>query len=99
MMTYAVYDIVVTEQNENVIHKAKADMMYGYFSSMEELKDYMADDRVRSDDIFYIIRFNDGEPLDVAGMILGCYESRPFYDCAEYDFRVIASIAFGKNLV
>lgn len=98
-MVYAVYDIVVTEQNENVIYKAKADMMYGYFSSMEELKDYMADDRVRSDDVFYIICFKDGEPLDVVGMILGCYEDEPFYDCAEYDFRVIASIAFGKNLV
>lgn len=98
-MTYAVYNIVVTEQNENVIHKAKADMMYGYFSIMEELKNYMDNGRVKSDDVFYIIRFNDGEPLDVAGMILGCYEGEPFYDCAEYDFRVIASVAFGKNLV
>lgn len=98
-MTYAVYNIVVTEQNKNVIHKAKADMMYGYFSSMEELRGYMDDDRVRNNDVFYIIRFNDGEPLDVAGMILGCYEGKPFYDCAEYDFRVIASVAFGKNLV
>ena len=98
-MTYAVYNIVVTEQNKNVIHKAKADMMYGYFSSMEELRGYMDDDRVGNDDVFYIIRFNDEEPLDVAGMILGCYEGKPFYDCAEYDFRVIASVAFGKNLV
>lgn len=98
-MAYAVYNIIVTEQNENVIYKAKANMMYGYFSSMEELKDYMADNKVGSNDVFYIIRFNDGEPLNVAGMILGCYEGEPFYDCAEYDFRVIASVAFGKNLV
>ena len=98
-MTYAVYDIVVTEQNENIIYKAKADMIHGYFSSMEELKGCMADGKVGSNDVFYIIRFNDGEPLDVAGMILGCYEDEPFYDCAEYDFRVIASVAFGKNLV
>lgn len=99
MMTYAVYDIVVTEQSENVVHKAKADMMYGYFSSMKELKDYMANDKVRSNDVLYIICLNDGEPSSVTGMILGCYEDEPFYDCAEHDFRVIASVAFGKNLV
>lgn len=99
MMTYAVYNIAVTEQNENIIYKAEADMMHGYFSSMEELKNYMDNGRVKSDDVFYIIRFNDGEPFDVIGMILGCYEGKHFYDCAEHDFRVIASVAFGKNLV
>lgn len=97
---YSVYDIDVTEQENNIILQAKASKMFENFESFQDVQNYFNKHLEKiKDGCYYIICFNGNEPIKVSGMILGRDEYGWIFDVAEWDFRVIASVAFGKDLI
>ena len=47
---------------------------------------------------YLIMKFENGKPIDVSGVYF-VTDEEAFMDVAEYDFRAIASMAFGVNLI
>lgn len=57
--------------------------------------------KVPHGDVYLVVKYIDGEPVSVEGNFFyhEDEEYEPFLDCAEWDFRVYASVALSKDLM
>lgn len=96
MIEYCVYNYhETTDYAEDFI----VDRIFHGFKSFEECKKFLdsISDFLEKDN-YLIIRLENGKPIDVSGVYF-VTDEEAFMDVAEYDFRVIASMAFGVDLI
>lgn len=94
-MTYSIYDFEIVEQHENYVDKVEMDDIFIELDSMEEVEEMC---NFLVDGIYLIMKMDGNKPVKVEGV---CFkeEGETFIDCAEWDFRVIATVGFGVNLM
>ena len=98
MIEYCVYnyhEIETVECAEDFV----VNRIFHGFKSLEECKkilDSISD--FLEEDNYLIIKFENGKPIGVSGVYF-VTDEEAFMDVAEYDFRAIASIAFGVDLI
>lgn len=51
------------------------------------------------DEILMIVKVVDGNVVNCESMVFNCGDGKWYLDCCENDFRVYASVAFGRDLM
>lgn len=95
MIEYCVYNYHGTDCVEDFT----VDRIFHGFKSLEECKttlDSICD--FLEDNNYLIIKFENNKPIGVSGVYF-VTDEEAFMDVAEHDFRVIASMAFGVDLI
>lgn len=98
MIEYCVYGYSVTIQ-KNCITEATTNRIFHGFNSLEECRETL--DSIcdfLDEDNYLVIKFENNKPIEVSGVYFRTDEEA-FMDVAEHDFRVIASIALGVDLI
>lgn len=102
---YELYSIEALRHKpkSNILISATPIYMHETFNSMEELKKELPTLTKKLDDEFvhlYIIEIDENNnPCGIAGVIYGDEEGNLGIDCAEWDERVLASVAFNEEWV
>lgn len=100
-MTYSLYSYDVTEFHENYVDEVELHEILTGFDCMCKLetKLEMLGDNL-CEDVYLIIGIDEetGIPVEVSGVYF-MHDGDNYIDCAEHDFRVIASVGFGVDLV
>ena len=94
-MTYSIYDFEITKEHDNCVDEVKLDVL---FKGLDNMKEVDAFCNYLSDGTYLIMAMDGGKPIRAAGVCFK-YEDDTYIDCAEWDFRVIASVGFGVNLM
>lgn len=100
-MFYSLYSFEVIEAHENFIEEVEVREILTGFNCMCELRtklEMLGDNLV--EDTYLIIGFDEEtcEPVEVSGVYF-MTEDGGYIDCAERDFRVIARVGLGVDLV
>lgn len=95
-MTYSVYDFDITKMTNNYIEEVN---MIEKFSGLASLDEVAERCKTLSEGTYLIPQMNEfNEPIKISDVYFRNDENGDFLDCAEWDFRVIASVGFGKDL-
>lgn len=100
-MTYSLFSFEVNGVQDNCVNKVELREIFCGFDCICEMKaklEMLGTNLV--EDTYLIIGFDEDtyDPLEVTGVYF-LDENGGYIDTAEYDFRVIASIGLGVNLV
>lgn len=98
MIEYCVYSFrEITDWD--CVEDVAVDRIFHGFKSLEECRETLDSicDFLKENN-YLIIKFENGSPIEVSGVYFVTNEEA-FMDVAEYDFRAIASMAFGVNLI
>ena len=98
MIEYCVYGYSATTQ-KNCITKATVNKIFQGFNNLNECRktlDSICD--FLDKDNYLVIKTENGKPTEVSGVYF-VFDDEAFMDVAEHDFREIASIAFGVDLI
>lgn len=96
MIEYCVYNY---HETMDCVEDFVVDRIFHGFKSLEECKqilDSISD--FLEENNYLVIKFENGKPTEVSGVYF-VTDKEAFMDVAEYDFRAIASMAFGINLI
>lgn len=98
MIEYNVYSYNATMQ-KNCITKVTVNRIFQGFNNLDECRKTLdsISNFLEKDD-YLIIKFENGSPIGVSGVYF-VSDDEAFMDIAEHDFRVIASVAFGVDLI
>lgn len=93
-----IYSYVIVDESNNTVNKVEVKKVFKDFSSWEEIEDFYKHFEDKKDDTYLIMKHDeDGKIIDVDGVLFSSEDGDCFVDGAEHDFRVIASVAFGKE--
>ena len=94
-MTYSIYDFEITKQHDNCVDEVELDEIFIGFDSMEEVEEMC---NFLVDGTYLIMKMDGDKPIRAEGV---CFKNdgEVYIDCAEWDFRVIASVGFGVDLM
>lgn len=94
-MTYSIYDFEITKMHENCIDEVELDCV---FSDLDTMKEVEQKCNFLIDGVYLIMKMDEEKPIKVEGV---CFkeDGEVFIDCAEWDFKVIASVGFGVDLM
>ena len=102
---YKLLRIYEIKSEGNKVMSAKYDVVQGLevFDLDEETETKLTEicekKKVPYGDVYLVVKYIDGEPVSVEGNFFYNKEFEPFLDCAEWDFRVYASVALSKDLM
>lgn len=104
---YKLLRIYEIETEGNKVMSAKYDVVQELevFNVDEEtekkLTEICKQKKVPHEDVYLVVKYVDEEPVSVEGNFFYHEDEgyEPFLDCAEWDFRVYASVALSKDLM
>lgn len=93
-----IYSYVIVDESNNTVNKVEVKKVFKDFSSWEEIEDFYKHFEDKKTDTYLIMKHDeDGKIIDVDGVLFSFEDGSFFVDGAEHDFRVDASVAFGKD--